>query len=262
MNAIARHNVRTTGSGDRTMLFAHGFGCDQTMWRHVAPTFADSFRVATFDYIGAGGSDASAYDPAKYVTLDGYAADVVEIGKELDIRDGVFVGHSVSAMIGALAALQAPEMFKTLVMVGPSPRYIDDTGYVGGFSSDDIEDLLASLKDNPLAWSAAMGPAIVGNADRPEFGQELTESFCKLDPEIANGFARATFTSDNRADLPKITANTLILQCHDDIIASRQVGEYVRDNIPGSTLVMLDASGHCPNLTAPEQVSAAIRDFV
>lgn len=262
MSALLRHNVKTAGSGARTMVFAHGFGCDQSMWRHVAPRFEDTFRVATLDYVGAGKSDTSAYDPEKYATLDGYANDLIEIGDELGIRDGVFVGHSVSAMIGAIAAVQRPEMFSTLVMVGPSPRYINDLDYEGGFSEGDIDDLLNALSDNPLAWSASMAPAIIGNPDKPEFGEELTESFCKLDPKIAYDFARATFTSDNRADLPKIRAKTLILQCHDDIIASERVGKYVRDNIPGSTLVMLDASGHCPNLTAPEQVTSAIRDFV
>lgn len=262
MGVLTRHNVRMTGSGKSTMLFAHGFGCDQTMWRHVAPHFEASFKVAAFDYVGAGASDSNAYDPDKYSTLDGYADDVVEIGEELGIRDGIFVGHSVSAMIGALATLQRPEMFSKLVMVGPSPCYIDDDDYVGGFSADDVTDLLDSLNDNPLAWSVAMAPEIVGNPDRPEYGRELTESFCKLDPKIAYNFARATFSSDNRADLPKITAKTLVLQCRDDIIAPVQVGEYVRDHIPDSKLVMLDATGHCPNLTAPDQVIAAIRDFV
>lgn len=262
MNPLLQHNVRVSGSGARQMLFAHGFGCDQTMWRHVVPSFESSHKVVAFDYIGAGGSNPNAYDPDKYSTLGGYAEDVVRIGKELDIRDGIFVGHSVSAMIGALATMQEPEMFSTLIMVSPSPRYIDDEDYIGGFSPDDIEELLASLDDNPLAWSAALAPAIVANADRPEHGQELTESFCKLDPKIASGFARATFTSDNRADLPKITARTLVLQCKEDIIAPEHVGEYVRDQIPNSKLVMLDATGHCPNLTAPDQVIAAIRDFV
>lgn len=262
MSVIARHNVRTSGSGERVMLFAHGFGCDQTMWRHVAPRFEGTFKVAAFDYVGAGASDTSAFDPEKYSTLNGYAADIVEIGDELGVRNGILVGHSVSAMIGALVAVQRPEMFSTLVMVGPSPRYIDDGDYVGGFSAEDIEDLLVSLNDNPLAWSASMAPAIVANPDRPEFGQELADSFCKLDPAIANVFARATFRSDNRADLPKVTAKTLILQCRNDIIASEQVGEYVHNNIRGSKLVLLDASGHCPHLTAPEQVTDAIRDFV
>ena len=262
MSAFVRHNVRTAGSGDRVMLFAHGFGCDQTMWRHVAPHFEASFKVVSFDYIGAGASDINAYDPDKYSTLDGYAADVIEIGEEIGIRNGIFVGHSVSSMIGALAAVQRPEMFSTLIMVAPSPRYIDDGDYVGGFGADDIADLLASLDDNPLAWSAAMAPMIVGNPDRPEHGDELTESFCKLDPKIASSFARATFMSDNRDDLPMITAKTLVLQCRDDVIAPVQVGEYVRDQIPNSKLLMLDATGHCPNLTAPDQVIAAIRDFV
>ena len=219
-------------------------------------------KVAVFDYIGAGNTDVGEYDPEKYATLDGYADDVIAIAEELGIEDGVFVGHSVGAMIGALVAVKRPDLFTSLVMVGPSPRYINDIDYDGGFSADDIEDLLASLKENPLAWSAAMAPAIAGNADRPEHGQELTNSFCKLDPTIANGFARATFMSDNRADLPQISAKTLILQCRDDIIASEKVGEYVRDNIANSELVLLDASGHCPHLTAPDQVYNAISDFL
>lgn len=261
MNAAKRHNLKISGTGERTMLFAHGFGCDLSMWRHVAPQFEDGFQVALFDYVGAGGSLCT-YNPDKYCKLDGYAEDVIEIGDVVGIRGGIFVGHSVSAMIGALASIQRPEMFSTLVMVGPSPRYIDDDDYVGGFSHKDIDELLNALNDNPLAWSASMAPAIVGNPDRPEYGEELAESFCKLDPEIANGFARATFTSDNRRDLPKISAQTLILQCREDIIASEQVGKYVHNSIPQSTLVMLDASGHCPNLTAPDQVTTAIRDFV
>ena len=244
------------------MVFAHGFGCDQSMWRHVAPHFEDRFTVVVFDYVGSGGADSSAYDPVKYATLNGYAADVIEIGKELGIRDGIFVGHSVSAMIGALANVERPDMFSTLIMVGPSPRYIDDADYEGGFSAEDINDLLASLEENPLAWSASMAPVIVGNPDHPEHSQELADSICKLDPVIANGFARATFTSDNRDDLPKVTAKTLILQCRNDVIASEHVGAYVRDKVPGSQLVMLNASGHCPNLTAPDEVISAIRNFV
>ncbi|MBY4894494.1 alpha/beta hydrolase [Rhodobacteraceae bacterium N5(2021)] len=227
MSAVLRHNVTTKGAGARPMLFAHGFGCDQSMWRHVAPHFEDTHKVIAFDHVGAGGSDASTYDPDKYATLNGYAADIVEIGEELGVRDGILVGHSVSAMIGALAHVARPEMSTTLVMVGPSPRYIDDTDYQGGFSAEDIEDLLASLEENPLAWSASMAPAIVGNPDRPQHGQELAESICRLDPNIAQGFARTTFMSDNRDDLPKITAKTLILQWRDDIIAAEQVGDYV-----------------------------------
>ncbi|WP_090217413.1 alpha/beta fold hydrolase [Litoreibacter janthinus] len=262
MSAVARHNVKISGSGARSMVFAHGFGCDQSMWRNVAPHFEDTFTVVAFDHVGSGGSDSKAYDPAKYATLNGYAADVVEIADELGIREGILVGHSVSAMIGALASAARPDIFSTLILVGPSPRYIDDDDYEGGFSAEDIEDLLASLEENPLAWSASMAPMIVGNPDKPEHGEELAQSICKLDPDIATGFARATFTSDNRDDLPNVTARTLILQCRNDIIASERVGAYVRDKIPGSQLVMLNASGHCPNLTAPEEVISAIRDFV
>ncbi|TCL65712.1 alpha/beta hydrolase [Rhizobium sp. BK251] len=262
MSALIRNNVKVSGAGDRTILFAHGFGCDQAMWRFVAPHFEKAFKVATMDHVGAGGSDLGAYDAEKYASLDGYASDIIDLGRELGIRNGIFVGHSVSAMIGVLASIKAPEIFGTLIMVGPSPRYIDDGDYVGGFGATDIDELLASFVDNPLAWSAAMAPAIMGNADRPELGQELTQSFCRTDPQIALQFARATFTSDNRADLPRVTARTLILQCRDDIIAGEHVGAYVRDHVAGSTLVLLDATGHCPNLSAPAQVTRAIMDFV
>lgn len=262
MSILERNNVQQHGSGARTMVFSHGFGCDQNMWRLVEPAFRDSFSTVLFDHVGAGQSDLAAYDPDKYLTLDGYAQDVVEIGRELDLSDAVFVGHSVSAMIGALASIEAPEMFTNLVMVGPSPRYIDDGDYVGGFTSEQIEELLASLADNHMGWSAAMAPAIMGNADRPELGEELTNSFCRTDPEIAKQFARATFMSDNRSDLAKISARTLILQCSDDIIASEQVGKYVNREVPGSKIVYLNATGHCPNLSAPDDVIAAIRDFV
>jgi sigma-B regulation protein RsbQ len=244
------------------MMFAHGFGCDQAMWRYVAPQFRDNFRVVTFDHVGAGGSDVASYDNGKYAALDGYAEDICEIGDEVGIRNGILVGHSVSAMIGALATIRRPDLFDTLVMVCPSPRYIDDDGYTGGFSADDIEDLLTALAENPLAWSASMAPAIMGNPERPELGEELTASFCRVEPRIAADFARATFTADNRADLPKVTARTLILQCREDVIAAERVGEYVRDHVANSTLVLLDATGHCPNLSAPDQVADAIRSFV
>ena len=244
------------------MVFAHGFGCDQNMWRHVSPAFEDKFRIVLFDHVGAGGSDLKAYDPEKYSTLDGYADDVIEIGNELDLKDAVFVGHSVSAMIGLLASIKAPGMFKSLVMVGPSPRYIDDEGYVGGFKQAQIEELLDFLSDNHMGWSAAMAPAIMGNPDRPELGEELTNSFCSTDPEIAKAFARVTFTSDNRADLPKVQTRTLVLQCSDDIIAPREVGDYVHRNMPNSNIVYLKATGHCPNLSAPQEVIEAIDAFV
>jgi sigma-B regulation protein RsbQ len=244
------------------MIFAHGFGCDQNMWRFVEPSFQEAFRTILFDHVGAGGSDLSAYDPVKYSALSGYADDVVEIIRELGLDRVIFVGHSVSAMIGVLASLKAPELFERLVLIGPSPRYIDDGDYIGGFSAAQINELLESLSDNYLGWSAAMAPAIMGNPERPELGQELTNSFCRTDPEIAKAFARVTFTSDNRADLGRVTAPALILQCSDDIIASEEVGSYVHRHIPGSKLVLMTATGHCPNLSAPAETISAIRAFV
>jgi sigma-B regulation protein RsbQ len=259
---LRRNNVNVFGSGSRAMMFAHGFGCDQHMWDPVARNFETDFRVVLFDHVGSGRSDLSAYDSAKYSDLAGYADDVVEIGQALGLTNAVFVGHSVSAMIGALATRKAPDMFSDLVMVGPSPRYIDDESYTGGFSRAQVEELLDFLADNHLGWSASMAPAIMGNPDRPELGEALTNSFCNTDPEIAREFARVTFLSDNRADLPHIAARTLVLQCREDIIAPPCVGEYVHAQVPGSRYVLLDATGHCPNLSAPEQVTAAIRAFV
>ena len=260
--AMLRNNVKVSGDGPRTMMFSHGFGCDQNMWTEVARSFERDFRVVLFDHVGAGRSDLGAYDRGKYSSLDGYADDVVEIGHALDLRDAIFVGHSVSAMIGALASMKAPGMFRELIMVGPSPRYVDDGDYVGGFSHAQVEELLDFLADNHLGWSAAMAPAIMGNAERPELGAALANSFCATDPEIAREFARVTFFSDNRADLPRIAARTLVLQCRDDIIAPQCVGEYVHSHIANSEYVLLDATGHCPNLSAPQEVAAAIRAFL
>jgi sigma-B regulation protein RsbQ len=262
MDAIERNNVRVQGSGDKTMVFAHGFGCDQNMWRFVEPAFEKDFRTVLFDQVGAGGSDLASYSKAKYSTLGGYADDVIEIGRELGLKGAVFVGHSVSAMIGALAVLKAPGMFGKLVMIGPSARYIDDGDYVGGFGASQIEELLHFLEANHMGWSAQMAPVIMGNADRPELGEELTNSFCRTDPEIAKAFARVTFMSDNRADLPKVNVPTLILQCSEDVIAPKAVGEFVHSSIPKSQFVVLEATGHCPNLSAPEEVIAAMRTFV
>ena len=244
------------------MVFAHGFGCDQNMWRLVAPAFEDRYRTILFDHIGAGGSDLSAYNPAKYASLDGYADDLVELCRELGVANGVFVGHSVGAMIGILAANKAPGLFDRLVLVGPSPRYVDDGAYVGGFSAAQIDELLEFLDNNHLGWSQAMAPVIMGNPDRPELGEELTNSFCRTDPEIAKRFARTTFLSDNRADLSKVTVPCLVLQCSDDVIAPQAVGEYVHRTLADSELVLLDAVGHCPNLSAPEATITAMRAFL
>lgn len=261
-SVIRRHNVHVSGSGQRSMVFAHGFGCDQTMWQPVARNFERDFQVVLFDYLGHGQSDATAYSPERYSSLDAYADDVVEIGRALELEDSVFVGHSVSAMIGALASCKAPDMFSDLVMVGPSPRYIDDENYSGGFSRSQIDELLQFLAENHLGWSAAMAPAIMGNPDRPELGSRLENSFCRTDPKIARDFARATFLSDNRGDLASVRARALVLQCSEDIIAPMSVGEYVHAALPRSEFRLLHATGHCPNLSAPDEVTAAIREFV
>ena len=262
-NVLERNAVRVSGvPSGRPILFAHGFGCDQGMWRFVAPDFEVDHRVVLFDQVGAGNSDLAAYDPDKYGSLRGYASDVVEICRELELTDVVFVGHSVSAMIGVLALQEAPELFGALVMVGPSPRYIDDENYTGGFTRADVVAMLDALEGNHLGWSAQMAPLIMGNPDRPELGEELTNSFCRTDPGIALRFARVTFLSDNRADLSAVTVPTLVLQCSDDVIAPDAVGRYVHEAVPGSVFTKLSATGHCPNLSSPEETTAAIRAFL
>lgn len=249
-------------AGAPPMVFAHGFGCDQNMWRLVAPSFTDDHEVVLFDHVGAGGSDLSAWDRERYASLDGYAQDVVEIAQELDLSDAVLVGHSVSAMIGVLAVAAAPSRFSRLVLVSPSPRYTDDPPYRGGFTQADIDELLEALDSNYLGWSGAVAPMIMGNPERPELTEELTNSFCRTDPQIARHFARVTFTSDNRSDLGGVDIPVLVLQCRHDAIAPVEVGTYVHDALPDSRLVVLEASGHCPQLSAPDRVVAAIREFL
>jgi sigma-B regulation protein RsbQ len=259
---LKRNNVRVFGRGEQAMIFAHGYGCDQSMWRFITPAFEDRYRIVLLDHVGHGGSDAAAFDRARYGSLQGYAEDVLAICRELDLRDAVFVGHSVSAMIGVLAAVAEPERFDRLVLIGPSPRYIDDGDYVGGFKPEDIEGLLDFLDSNHLGWSSTMAPVIMGNPERPELGEELTNSFCRTSPDIAKHFARVTFLSDNRADLPRVRAKALILQCSQDAIAPEAVGRYVHRNIAGSRFVQMSATGHCPNLSAPEETIAAMEAFL
>jgi sigma-B regulation protein RsbQ len=262
MDPLARHNVSVTGRGETFMMFAHGFGCDQNMWRFVAPRFEETHRVILFDHVGCGNSDGSTYDPERYSTLQGYADDVVEIARALGVRDGIFVGHSVSAMIGILAARSAPELFGKLVLIGPSPCYLNDGDYRGGFERSDIDELMTFMDSNFLGWSAALTPTIMGNPDRPELADELNNSFCRTDPDIAKRFARVTFLSDNRPDLEGVAVPTLILQCSDDLIAPDSVGGFVHERLPGSSLVRLKATGHCPNLSAPDETVEAIRAWI
>lgn len=262
---MRRNNVHESGQpGAQPMLFAHGYGCDQAMWRLVIPEFERDHRVIVFDHVGFGGSDLSAWSAQRYGTLQAYADDMLQIVHELDLRDVIFVGHSVAAMIGVLAAIAEPERFAQLVLVGPSARYLDDPddGYVGGFSRSDIDELLETLDGNHLGWSAGMAPLIMGNHDRPELSAELTASFCRTDPRVASTFARATFLSDNRADLAALSVPCLVLQCAQDVIASEAVGRYVHEHLSESEFVQLKATGHCPNLSAPDETAAAIRGYL
>lgn len=259
---VRRNNVIVLGKGKQPIMFAHGFGCDQNMWRFVAPAFEQEYKVVLFDHVGAGKSDLRAFDRKKYHSLAGYAADVLEICEALDLEDVIFVGHSVSSMIGVLAEIQEPDRFAALILLGPSPRYINDSDYIGGFERQEIDGFLEMLDANYLGWASAMAPAIMGNPNRPELAAELENSFCQTDPEIAKFFARVTFLSDNRDDLAKVQAKTLVFQCSDDIIAPLSVGEYVHRQIAHSELLLARAIGHCPNLSAPDETIDAIQSFL
>lgn len=263
MDTLFRNNVTVTGNPEgTTVVLAHGFGCDQNMWRLAVPALGETHRLVLFDYVGCGRSDTSAFTEERYRSLDGYAQDVVDVCEALDLRRATFVGHSVSAMVGVLAAGRAPERIGALVLLAPSPRYIDEGEYRGGFTTEDIDELLVSLESNYLGWSAAMAPVIMGNPERPELGEELANSFCATDPDIARVFARTTFLSDSREDLASVEVPTLVLECRHDAIAPPEVGAYVHAAIPGSTLVTLDATGHCPQLSAPDATNRAIAGFL
>lgn len=257
-----RNNVVIQGKGSQPMLFAHGFGCDQSMWRFVTPAFEQDFRVVLFDYVGSGKSDWSAYDPQRYLTLDGYARDVLDICEELDLRDVIFVGHSVSSMVGVLAANAQPERFAHLILIGPSPRYINDDGYVGGFERADIEALLDTMQRNYPGWASFLTPIIMKNPERPELAQELEASFCSTDPEISRRFAEATFFADNRADLAQVRVPALVMQCSEDAIAPMAVGEYTHRTLPRSAFRVMQATGHCPHMSHPEETIRLMKQYL
>jgi sigma-B regulation protein RsbQ len=261
-NVIRRNNVNVFGNGKQPMLFAHGFGCDQNMWRFITPAFEENYKIVLFDYVGAGKSDKEAYSKERYSSLQGYAEDVLDICRALQLRDVVFVGHSVSSMIGLLAAIEEPDYFSRLVMVGPSPNYINEGDYIGGFERQDIEGLLETMEKNYIGWANFLAPAIMNNKERPHLGEELTESFCSTDPIIARQFAEATFFSDNRRDLPKSRVPSLILQCSEDIIAPVEVGHYLSKHLPLSTLRVMQATGHCPHMSEPEETIILIKDYL
>jgi sigma-B regulation protein RsbQ len=262
MSVDKRNSVRVGGRGEVTVFFSHGFGCDKNMWRLLEPVYAERYRTVAFDHVGSGSSDLSAYDPAKYSSLQGYADDVLELANEFGTDRNVFVGHSVSAMIGMLADLKQPGRFSAHLMIGPSACYLNDGDYVGGFNRSDIDSLLEALESNYLGWSSTMAPVIMGAPDQPQLGVELTNSFCRTDPEIAKQFARVTFLSDNRADVPSLKTPTLIVQCNDDILAPLSVGEFLHRNLPHSTLSIIDNVGHCPHLSAPGACAVAMDGFL
>lgn len=262
MNIIERNNVTLQGKGSQAMMFSHGYGCDQTIWRLVAPAFYDDYEVILFDHVGAGKSDTSQYNRSKYSTLQGYADDIVELGQRLEIHGGIFVGHSVSCMIGILAAIKEPQLFDQLILLGPSPCYFNEGDYQGGFSFEAIGDMLKLVESNYESWAQAMAPLIMGNLDRPELATELTENFCRNKPEIAKHFAHVTFLSDNRRDLPLLKVPSLIMQGSEDCIAPETVGRYLHRVMPRSTLRLLRATGHCPHLSAPDETIETMRDYL
>ena len=244
------------------MLFAHGFGCDQNMWRFVTPAFADRYQVVLFDYVGSGKSDLRAYDERRYGSLDGYAQDVLDICEALDLHNVIFVGHSVSSVIGALAANRAPERFERLIFVGPSASYINEPPYVGGFERADIEGLLEMMDKNYLGWASFLAPAVMKNPGQPGLTTELEKSFCSTDPKIARRFAQLTFLSDNRADFAKIQVPSLIMQCSEDAIAPVSAGEFLAQEIPRNTYRLLQATGHCPHMSAPAETIDVINEYL
>ena len=262
MGLLQRNNVNVMGDGHSTLVFSHGFGCNQAMWNYLAPQFKDRFRVVMYDLVGAGLSDLNAFDKAKYSALDGYARDLNEIIDAFAEGPVILVGHSVSAMIGTLADRLAPGRVAAHVMIGPSPRYIDADGYVGGFKRADIDDLLDTLDSNYLGWSSAMAPVIMGAPGQPALSDELTESFCRTEPDIAKQFARVTFMSDNRQDVIGLPTPVLILQSSDDLIAPVAVGEYLHSVLPNSTYCLVDNVGHCPHMSAPQACAAAMDAFL
>ena len=262
MDVLRRNNVKVSGAGSRPIVFAHGFGCDYNAWSAMAPDFESDHRVVLFDHVGAGGSDLSAYESAKYATFDGYVDDAIEVMDALSLRDVIFVGHSAAATIGMLAAIRAPELFHSLVMVSPSPSFIDDGDYKGGFAREDIDGLIEVLDSNFLGWSRSMAPAIMGNPDRPDLGETLTGSFCRTDPDIAREFARVVFLADHRADVPRCRTRSLVLQTQADMIAPVEVGHCLHRTLPDSECVLMEATGHCPHMSAPEETMRAIRGFL
>jgi sigma-B regulation protein RsbQ len=258
-----RNNLKCSGQGDRTLVFVHGFGCDQSMWRFVVPAFEANYKIVLFDLVGSGKSDRAAFDLKRYETLEGYAQDILDVAETLDLTHAILIGHSVSAMLGILAAIREPRRFSHLILVAPSPRYINDPpDYYGGFDRADIDEMLDLMDKNYMGWASFLAPMVMQNPDHPELVQELEMSFCSTDPLTARTFAQATFYADNRQDLAKVPVPCLILQCAEDAISPCEVGAYMQTQLPDSTLVALQATGHCPHLSHPEEVITVIRQYL
>ncbi len=262
-NPIKRNNVNISGKGKQPLMFAHGFGCDQNMWRFVAPAFEENYQIILFDYVGAGKSDLEAYDANRYSDLSGYAKDVIEICEALDLEDVIFVGHSVSSMIGSLASISRPEFFSHLIQVVPSPCYLNDPPeYQGGFEREELVGLLDMMDKNYIGWASFLAPVVMSNPDQPGLNKELEESFCSTDPQIARRFAEATFYADNRDDLSNIQTPSLLIQVADDAIAPVSVGQFMHRQIPNSKLHLMDASGHCPHMSHPQETIKIIKEYL
>lgn len=262
VNILQRNNVRVVGKGKTQLVFAHGFGCDQNVWRHLVEAFREEYTCILFDYVGAGGSDLSAYSSEKYNSLDGYARDLLEVCEALNLEKPVLIGHSVSCMIGVRADVLQPGYFSQMIFVTPSPSYINDGEYVGGMEKGDLDDLLSMMDTNYLGWSSTIAPLVMGNQDRPELGDELTANFCSTDPNIARDFAKVTFLSDSRKDLSLLSVPSLTLQCSDDMLVPMPIGDFIETTAPDNTRVVLVATGHCPHLSAPQETISAIRNYL
>ncbi len=263
VNVLERNNVKVLGEGKRTIMLAHGFGCDQDMWRYIVPSFMYNYRVVLFDYVGSGESSISSYDRDKYGSLQGYAQDVLDIINALELQSVIFVGHSVSGMIGMLASIRQPGHFERLIMLGPSPRYLNDLpDYYGGFDRSDIDELLGMMEMNFIGWASYLAPIVMQNADRKGLAEELEKSFCSRDPHIARQFAEVTFLSDCRSSLDLAATPTLILQCADDSISPVEVGDYLHSHLRNSELRHLEAKGHYPHLSHPQETSHCIKEYL
>jgi len=262
MNILKRNNVNVFGKGTQVIMFAHGFGCDQVMWRFITPAFEEDYKLVLFDYVGCGKSDIGQYNEDRYGSLHGYAQDILEICHALNLENVILVGHSVSSLIGMLASIQQPELFRSLLLVCPSPCYINKPGYIGGFEEKDLQGLMEVMENNYVGWASFLAPVVMKNAERLELVKELEESFCSMDKEITGNFAKVTFFSDNREDLPKVKVPSLILQCTEDDIAGEEVGAYVHDNLRNSVIKRMKATGHCPHMSHPEETIECIQQYL